>query len=107
MRTAAPFAPRAPVKVRISHQDTTFQSISKVVYAIVGEGMGIHFENIQIGERVNLKDWLVQLSDEELRHRIKATRQRPELLKKKRVIVVSTMGLIIVVGILIWLAVQL
>jgi hypothetical protein len=76
VRTSTPVLPGTPVNLRIQYQGTSFQSQGRVVYAIRGEGIGIHFANVPIGERVVLKEWLLQLSTQDLENRL---RERPRI----------------------------
>jgi hypothetical protein len=73
--TNAPFLPGTSVKLRIKHERTTFESEGKVVYAVSGDGMGIHFGNVPAGERAVLREWLVQVSAAELEHRLRQSRE--------------------------------
>jgi hypothetical protein len=76
VRTSILIVPGTSVNLKIKHHGTSFQSQGTTVYAIQGEGIGIHFANVPIEERVVLKEWLVQLSTQELEHRL---RQAPRI----------------------------
>ena len=100
VRTSPPFLPGTPVKLIIKHQGITFQSSGKVVYAIGGEGMGIHFGNVEIVERVILKEWLVQVGTEELEHRLRERTQTEIALsnKEKLFLVTCVVGLAAIIA---------
>ncbi len=49
--TITPFLPGTSVKLTIKHQGITVECAGKVVYAISGEGMGVHFEKVGIADR--------------------------------------------------------
>jgi hypothetical protein len=93
--TTTPFLPGTSVKLRIKRDRTTFESEGKVVYAFSGSGMGIHFGNVPVGERVVLKEWLVQVSAAELEQRLRQSREaNPSTLQK--IIVLSALIVVLV-----------
>ena len=73
--TTTPFLPGTSVKLRIQRDGTTFESEGKVVYALSGSGMGIHFGNVPAEGRVVLKEWLLQVSAAELEQRLRQSRE--------------------------------
>lgn len=93
--TATPFSPGRSVKLRIERDGMTFESEGKVVYALSGSGMGIHFGNVPLGERVVLKEWLVQVSAVELEQRLRQSREANPSTAHK-IIVLSALIVILV-----------
>ena len=66
------------------------------MYALSGEGMGIHFANVSVGERVVLKEWLVQVGAAELEERLRQSREANPSTSQK--IVVLSSLIVIVIG---------
>jgi PilZ domain len=93
--TTTPFLPGTSVKLRIKRDRTTFESEGKVVYALSGSGMGIHFGNVPVGERVVLKEWLVQVSAAELEQRLRQSREANPSTPQK-IIVLSALIVVLV-----------
>jgi hypothetical protein len=86
VRTTTPFLPGTSVKMTIKHQSIAFQCGGEVVYAISGEGMGVHFEKVGIAERVILKEWLLQVGNQELEHRLRKRVKTPIPLSKQEIV---------------------
>lgn len=108
VRTITPFLPGTSVKLTIKHQGITVKCVGKVVYAISGEGMGVHFEKVEIADRVILKEWLVQVGTEELEERLRKRSTVPVSLSKEEIIVLVAclVGLTAVIaGVFAWLGV--
>jgi len=97
--TIRPFSPGTSVKLKIKRDRTTFESEGKVVYAISGNGMGIHFGNVPVGERAVLKEWLVQVGAAELEQRLRQSREANASTPQK-VIVLSSL-IVILIGALV------
>lgn len=89
VKTTTPLLPGASVKLTIQYQGTTFQCGGKVVYAIGGEGMGVHFEKVGIAERVILKEWLVQAGTEELAYRLRKSSKKIPLSKNETIVLIA------------------
>ena len=92
--TTTPFLPGTSVKLRIKRDRTTFESEGTVVYAL-GSGMGIHFGNVPVRERVVLKEWLVQVSAAELEQRLRQSREANPSTPEK-IIVLSALIVVLV-----------
>ena len=92
--TTTPFLPGTSVKLRIKRDRTTFESEGTVVYAL-GSGMGIHFGNVPVGERMVLKEWLVQVSAAELEQRLRQSREANPSMPEK-IIVLSALIVVLV-----------
>jgi PilZ domain len=93
--TTTPFSPGTSVKLRIEHDGTTFESEGQVVYALSGAGMGIHFGNVPAGERVVLKEWLLQVGAAELEQRLRHSRAANPS-KAQKIIVLSALIVVLV-----------
>jgi hypothetical protein len=52
----------AEIEVRISHADTTFTAIGRVVFVFPHMGMGVMFTSIEEDQRAVLQEWLETLS---------------------------------------------
>lgn len=105
VRTSTPLLPGSAVKLKITQNGTEFQSEGKVVYAIGGDGMGIHFGEVGIADRVLLKEWLVQVSNEELQERLRDTpKPRLTLSRQEKLILIGcVLGLAIAIAtLLVW-----
>jgi hypothetical protein len=103
--TTTPFSPGASVKLRIKHERMTFECEGKVVYALSGTGMGIHFVNVPVGERVVLKEWLVQVGAAEIEQRLRQSSEANPS-KAQKIIVLSALILVLVATLavtLVWL----
>jgi hypothetical protein len=100
VRTAAPFFPGTPVKIKITHGGGVFQSGGTVAYTIQGEGMGIHFGDVASEVRVLLKEWLQELSAKEFEFRLRETpRPRINLSREEKIVLVScVLGLAAVIA---------
>ena len=46
------------VKVRISKENRSFESMATVIYAVAGMGMGLRFESGEPQQAMNLRRWL-------------------------------------------------
>ena len=71
VKTLTPLLPDTTVKLKITHGGAAFESPGKVVYAIAGEGMGIHFGDVSAQARIVLKEWLTEIAAKELEHRLR------------------------------------
>jgi PilZ domain len=100
IQTVSPFPPGTLVSLKINNKGIAFHSRGKVVYAISGVGMGIHFENVAISDRALLKEWLAQVSAEELENRLRNT-PAPRITLSHREIVVLAAGAVVLVAIII------
>lgn len=108
VRTITPFLPGTSVKLTIKHQGITVESAGKVVYAISGEGMGVHFAKVGSGERLILKEWLVQVGAEELEERLRKSSNTKIALSKKEIVFLigCLLGLaVLVAGAFSWLGI--
>jgi hypothetical protein len=56
--TATPFVTGTKVRVRITHQGTTFAALGSVAHTLASEGMGIAFGGIEPRDRAILDTWL-------------------------------------------------
>jgi len=52
----------AEIEVRISHAETTFTAIGKVVFVFPSMGMGVMFTSVEEDQRAVLHEWLETLS---------------------------------------------
>lgn len=93
--TNTPFLPGTSVKLRIRRDRTTFESEGKVVYALSGSGMGIHFGSVPVGDRAVLKEWLVQVGAAELEQRLRHSREANPSTPQK-IIVLSALIVVLV-----------
>ena len=62
--TMSPLPAGTVVKVRISKENRSFESMATVVYAVAGMGMGLRFESTDPQQVVNLRRWLQELRGE-------------------------------------------
>lgn len=62
--TLSPFPAQTRVKVRLTGEGRSFESQAKVVFSVVGMGMGLQFEAIDPQQLATLKNWLCELSRE-------------------------------------------
>jgi cytochrome c-type biogenesis protein CcmH/NrfG len=83
----------------------TFECEGKVVYALSGTGMGIHFGNVRAEERVVLKEWLVEVGAAEIEQRLRQSSEANPS-KAQKIIVLSALILVLVATLavtLVWL----
>jgi hypothetical protein len=99
VRTTTPLLPGTPVTLRIKRERTTFESEGTVVYAIGSDGMGIHFGNVPIPQRILLKEWLVQIGAAELQERLRQSREANPSTSQKLIVLSSI--IVIVIGIVV------
>ena len=91
------------VRLRIIQDGSIFATEGKIVYAISGDGMGVHFHNVPVTDRVLLKRWLVELGAAELEQRLQRTREtHPSKLQKA--VVLGAMIVVLVAGVILSLA---
>jgi hypothetical protein len=105
--TTTPFLQGTSVKLKIKRDCTTFESEGKVVYALSGSGMGIHFGNVPARERAVLKEWLVQVGATELEQRLRHSREANPS-KPQKIIVLSALAVVLVAALaltLLWFGV--
>ncbi len=100
IQTVTPFPPGTLVSLKINNKGITFHSRGKIVYAISGVGMGIHFESVAISDRAVLKEWLAQVIAEELEKRLRNS-PAPKITLSHREIVVLVAGAVGLVAIII------
>jgi PilZ domain len=50
------------VKVKLSHHEQTVEAIARVIYPQPNMGMGVAFDEIEVGQVVTLEKWLNDLS---------------------------------------------
>jgi hypothetical protein len=50
------------VRVKISHRDTTFTALGRVIFVLPNMGMGVAFRNIEDDQRAVLQEWISMLS---------------------------------------------
>jgi hypothetical protein len=62
--TMNPFPKGTEIKVRLTHDNASFQAIARVVYCQTGVGMGLLFTHIDPAERPVLDRWLAELRGE-------------------------------------------
>jgi hypothetical protein len=53
------------VRVRISHESTTFTTIGRVVFVLPNMGMGVVFRSVENDELAILQEWISKLSRDE------------------------------------------
>ena len=56
--TINPFPEGAVVRIRLQHGNSSIEALGRVVYAIVGMGMGVAFEEISEENQATLDAWL-------------------------------------------------
>jgi PilZ domain len=62
--TICPFPAQTRVRVRITRAQRSFESQATVVYAVAGMGMGLQFDGPNAQQRLNLRNWVRELSGE-------------------------------------------
>jgi PilZ domain-containing protein len=77
MDTISPFAKNAAVRLTISKDRQTFQTEAKVVYSMIGMGMGLFFTAAEPEQLRVLGGWLEELSGE---RQVKQTDKLPQNL---------------------------
>jgi hypothetical protein len=50
------------VRVRISHEDTTFTALGRVVFVLPNMGMGVTFTSVEQDQQAILQKWIANLS---------------------------------------------
>lgn len=50
------------VRIRISHESTTFTTLGRVVFVLPNMGMGVVFRNVADDQLAILRQWISQLS---------------------------------------------
>ena len=50
------------VRIRISHENTTFTTLGRVVFVLPNMGMGVVFRNVADDQLAILREWISQLS---------------------------------------------
>jgi len=50
------------VRVRISHNNTTFTTLGKVVFVLPNMGMGVDFRSVEDNQLAVLQEWISELS---------------------------------------------
>lgn len=50
------------VRIRISHESTTFTTLGRVVFVLPNMGMGVVFRNVADDQLAILREWISQLS---------------------------------------------
>lgn len=101
--TTTPFLPGTSVRLGITRDRMTFECEGKVVYALSGSGMGIHFGNVPAGARRVLKEWLVQVGAAELEQRLRQSREANPSTAQK-IIVLSALVVVLVATLAVTLA---
>jgi len=57
-----PFAEGTDVRVRISHNNTTFTALGKVAFVLPNLGMGVEFRSVGEVQLAILHEWISELS---------------------------------------------
>jgi PilZ domain len=68
--TLSPFPAGTRVKVRVTKEGRSFETLAEVVYSVAGMGMGLRFDAAEQQQLDSLKSWLTELSggsEEEIR----------------------------------------
>jgi len=60
--TLNPFKEGTEVRVRISHNSTTFTALGKVVFVLPNLGMGVAFRSVGDAQLAKLHEWISKLS---------------------------------------------
>jgi hypothetical protein len=50
------------VKIKLIHHEQTFDATGRVIYSQPNMGMGVSFDEIEMGQVVTLEKWLSDLS---------------------------------------------
>lgn len=53
------------IRVRISHENSTFTALGKVVFVFPNMGMGVMFTSVEADQQAVLQKWLAELSTAE------------------------------------------
>lgn len=61
--TINPFPEGATVRIRLQHGNSRVEALGRVVYAVVGMGMGLAFEEISDENQAKLDEWLSLAQD--------------------------------------------
>ena len=62
--TMSPFPAQTRVKVRVTREKRSFESLATVIYSVAGMGMALRFEATDLQRLMTLKKWLGELSGE-------------------------------------------
>jgi hypothetical protein len=93
VKTLTPLLPDTAVKLKITYGGGVFESLGKVVYAIAGEGMGIHFGDVSAQGQILLKEWLTEIGAKELEQRLRNKPQpRVVLTRLDKLLLVACVG---------------
>jgi hypothetical protein len=50
------------IRVRISHNDTTFTALGRVIFVLPNMGMGVAFSSVENDQAAILQEWISELS---------------------------------------------